>query len=84
MKKEEMLRFIEEGNGKEKIDLKKEVPGRGFYLCTDVGCFNVARKKKRWAGDLESAERFLAISSGAAGGSVRERMRVKEEKEWRK
>ena len=79
-----MLRFTEEGNGKERIDMNKKVSGRGFYLCPDVGCFNSARKKRRRTGDLESAERFMALSMGSFGSPGDGRLNAEEEKEWRK
>lgn len=31
-------------------------PGRGVYLCLDLGCFHMAKKKQRGVGSLETME----------------------------
>jgi predicted RNA-binding protein YlxR (DUF448 family) len=51
-KKEEMLRFIKGRNGAAFVEGKKNVDGRGFYLCPDLLCFKKAEKKEKWMGTL--------------------------------
>ncbi len=51
-KKEEMLRFIRGVDGVILVKGKKNVEGRGFYLCPDLLCFKKAEKKEKWMGTL--------------------------------
>jgi len=46
------------------VNNKKPHQGRGFYLCPDVGCFNMARRKNRGIAFLETVdfESFLIRS----------------------
>jgi predicted RNA-binding protein YlxR (DUF448 family) len=55
-KKEEMIRFIKSPEGVIKVNGKKPHPGRGFYLCPDLGCLHRAEKKNRGIGFLEIAD----------------------------
>jgi predicted RNA-binding protein YlxR (DUF448 family) len=40
------------------IKVNQRIPhqGRGFYLCPDLGCFHMAKKKNRGVGFLETME----------------------------
>lgn len=46
-KKEEMVRFVQHSDGVVLISEKKDLNGRGFYLCPDLICFKMAQKKHR-------------------------------------
>jgi len=46
-KKEEMVRFGRLPDGMVFISEKKDLHGRGFYLCPDLTCFEMAQKKHR-------------------------------------
>jgi len=39
-----------------RVNGKKPHQGRGFYLCPDLGCFNMAKKKKRGVEFLKAAD----------------------------
>ena len=52
----EMIRFIQSSDRLVIMDAKKNLPGRGFYLCPDAACLKKARTKKRWAVTLESLD----------------------------
>ena len=52
-KKEEMLRFIKGIDGVVFAKRKKNVDGRGFYLCPDLLCFKKGEKKEKWVGTLK-------------------------------
>jgi hypothetical protein len=55
-KKEEMIRLIQSPEGVIKVNEKKPHPGRGFYLCPDLGCLTMAKKKKRGIEFLETTD----------------------------
>jgi predicted RNA-binding protein YlxR (DUF448 family) len=55
-KKEEMLRFVQNRDGVVFVDEKKRMNGRGFYLCPDLICFKMVRKKERWRRSLGSMD----------------------------
>lgn len=43
-----MLRFVADRNGVLEVDLKKSLPGRGVYCCSDYRClFRFMKKKGR-------------------------------------
>ena len=44
-KKGEMNRFVQSSDKLVIMDGKKNLPGRGFYLCPDAACLKKARKK---------------------------------------
>jgi hypothetical protein len=44
-RKEEMIRFEQDEDRILIIDEKKNVKGRGFYLCPDVTCLRLAQKR---------------------------------------
>ena len=46
-KKEEMVRLVLRPEGVMVLDGRKILPGRGVYLCSDLACLRVARKKGR-------------------------------------
>jgi len=46
-KKGEMVRFTQDSNGIVFISEKKDLSGRGFYLCPDLMCLRMAQKKNR-------------------------------------
>jgi hypothetical protein len=58
-KKKEMIRFIQSSDRLVIMNEKKNLPGRGFYLCPDVACLKKARRKidglsswNRWITDI--------------------------------
>jgi predicted RNA-binding protein YlxR (DUF448 family) len=51
--KTEMIRLTQCAEGGVRVNEKKFHLGRGFYLCPDIGCLNMAKKKKRGVGFLE-------------------------------
>jgi predicted RNA-binding protein YlxR (DUF448 family) len=58
-KKREMIRFIQSSDKLVIMDAKRNLPGRGFYLCADAACFKKAQKKidgqspwNRWINDI--------------------------------
>jgi len=42
-----MVRFVQHSDGVVLISEKKDLNGRGFYLCPDLICFKMAQKKHR-------------------------------------
>jgi predicted RNA-binding protein YlxR (DUF448 family) len=50
--KEEMIRFTQSTEGVLWIDERKRHQGRGFYLCPNLDCLNIAKKKGKGAGLL--------------------------------
>jgi len=57
--KEEMVRLGHGAEGMAFISEKKDLRGRGFYLCPDQTCFEMAQKKHRMG-------RFAGIGSSLA------------------
>ena len=58
-KKEEMIWLVQSPEGVVVVDKKKPHQGRGFYLCPDLGCLTLAKKKRKGVGYLgEIAFRF--------------------------
>ena len=55
-KKEEMIRLIQSSEEVLWIDERKRHHGRGFYLCPNLGCMNIAKKKNRGIGLLETGD----------------------------
>ena len=60
-KKEEMIRLTQSSEGVLWMDERKRHHGRGFYLCPDFGCINIAKKKNRGIRFLEPMN-FLSLS----------------------
>ncbi len=54
-KKGEMIWFTQGAAGVTVVNRKKPHQGRGFYLCPDPRCLNLAKKKGKGAGLLEAA-----------------------------
>ena len=46
-RKDELLRFVHSPKGNFMLEEKKDVDGRGFYLCRDPRCLKTAQKKNR-------------------------------------
>ncbi len=63
-KKEEMLWFVQSPEGAVLLNKKEPRQGRGFYLCPDRGCFNLAKKKKRGVGFLETMDFRYPLAEG--------------------
>jgi len=47
-KKEEMVRFVRNSDGVLFMSEKKNLNGRGYYLCSDRMCLKSAKKKNKW------------------------------------
>ena len=45
--KKELLRIVRNSEGEINIDPIGKLPGRGAYICKNVGCFDCAVKAKR-------------------------------------
>jgi predicted RNA-binding protein YlxR (DUF448 family) len=61
-KKEGMIWFTQSPEGILRVDEKKPHQGRGFYICPDLGCLTMAKKKNRRVGLLETMD-FQAPSA---------------------
>jgi len=46
--KKELVRVVKSPEGEISLDLKGRSPGRGAYVCHDMGCLANARKAKRF------------------------------------
>jgi predicted RNA-binding protein YlxR (DUF448 family) len=55
-KKEEMTWVAQGPEGMVWVNGKKPHQGRGFYLCPDLRCLNMAKKKKKGVGFLEAMD----------------------------
>ena len=51
-KKEEMMWLVQSPAGPVVVNGKKPHQGRGFYLCPDLRCFSMAKKRKKGTGLL--------------------------------
>ncbi len=69
-KKEEMIWLSEGPAGVLVVNGKKPHEGRGFYLCPDLRCLNMARKKGKRVGGLETMD-FRFASTEGFGEEVR-------------
>ena len=55
------------------VDKKKPHQGRGFYLCPNARCLNLAKKKKRTGlGRLEAMDSQFSSARGCLGTGGRE------------
>jgi hypothetical protein len=50
--KGEMIRLTQSSEGRVGVDERKHLQGRGLYLCPDLGCLSMAKKKNRGIGFL--------------------------------
>ena len=55
-KKEEMIWLVQSPAGVVVVNGKKPHQGRGFYLCPDLRCFNMAKKGRKGVGLLETPD----------------------------
>jgi len=55
-KKEEMIWLAQSPGGVVVVNRKKPHQGRGFYLCPDLRCLNMAKKKRKGVGFLETVD----------------------------
>jgi predicted RNA-binding protein YlxR (DUF448 family) len=46
------------------VNGKEPHQGRGFYLCPDLGCFNMAKKKNRGVGFLRAVDLWYPSANG--------------------
>jgi uncharacterized protein len=46
--KKELVRVVKSPQNEISLDLTGRKPGRGAYVCRDVGCFKSARKARRF------------------------------------
>ncbi len=51
--KKGMLRIVKNKEGEVFLDLTGKKSGRGAYICKDLSCFNLARKKRRFEYSLK-------------------------------
>jgi predicted RNA-binding protein YlxR (DUF448 family) len=63
-KKGEMLRFVHTEERIVFVRGKKAVHGRGFYLCPDILCFKMAKKRNRWIDSLRSMDLSYPLVKG--------------------
>jgi predicted RNA-binding protein YlxR (DUF448 family) len=54
--KGEMIRLTQYSEGMVRVDERKHIQGRGFYLCPDLGCLSIAKKKNKGIGFLETMD----------------------------
>lgn len=45
--KKEFIRIVKNNMGEVNIDRTGKMPGRGAYICDDIGCFEKVKKSKR-------------------------------------
>jgi predicted RNA-binding protein YlxR (DUF448 family) len=62
-KKNEMIWFKQNSNGAISLNEKKNLIGRGFYLCPDLMCLKKAQKKKKVGGFAIDQIGVEAVSS---------------------
>jgi len=55
-KKEEMVWLAQSPAGVVVVNGKKPHQGRGFYLCPDLRCFNIAKKRRKGVRLLETMD----------------------------
>jgi len=61
-KKEELIWLTQGPGGLAVVNRKKPHQGRGFYLCPDLRCLNMARKKRKGVGFMEAMDfRFPSV-----------------------
>jgi predicted RNA-binding protein YlxR (DUF448 family) len=70
-KKEEMIWLAESPAGVVAVSGKKPHQGRGFYLCPNLRCLSMAKKKRKEMGFLETRD-FRSLSTKNFGKDVKE------------
>jgi len=55
-RKEELIWFVQNNDEWVRVNGKKPHQGRGFYLCPDLGCLNMAKKKNKGIGFVETMD----------------------------
>ena len=55
-KKEDMVRLVRNSDGVLLTGEKKNLNGRGYYLCPCPMCLKLAQKKNKWLESLESMD----------------------------
>jgi len=63
-KKEEMIWLVESPAGAVVVNGKKPHQGRGFYLCPDLRCASMAKKKRKGIGFLETMDLRFPLTKG--------------------
>ncbi|MBP1696619.1 MAG: putative nucleic-acid-binding protein implicated in transcription termination [Deltaproteobacteria bacterium] len=63
-KKEEMIWLAESPAGVAVVNGKKPHQGRGFYLCPNLRCLNMAKKKRKGIGFLETMDFRFSSAKG--------------------
>jgi len=69
-KKEEMIWLAQSPGGVVVVNRKKPHQGRGFYLCPDLQCLNMAKKRRKGVGFLETMD-FRFPSAKGFGEEVK-------------
>jgi predicted RNA-binding protein YlxR (DUF448 family) len=65
-KKEEMIWLAESSRGVGVVNGKKPHQGRGFYLCPDLRCLNMAKKRRKGIEFLEAGDFRFPSAKGFA------------------
>ena len=55
-RKEELIWFVQNSDEWVRVNGKKPHQGRGFYLCPDLGCLSMAKKKNKGIGFVETMD----------------------------
>jgi predicted RNA-binding protein YlxR (DUF448 family) len=63
-KKEEMIWLAESPTGVVVVNGKKPHQGRGFYLCPNLRCLNMAKKKRKGIGFSEAMDLQFSSAKG--------------------
>jgi predicted RNA-binding protein YlxR (DUF448 family) len=63
-RKEELVWFVQNSDRAVRINEKKPHQGRGFYLCPDLGCLNMAKKKNKGIGFMGTMDFQDALRKG--------------------
>jgi predicted RNA-binding protein YlxR (DUF448 family) len=63
-KKEEMIWLAQSPGGVVVVNRKRPHQGRGFYLCPDLRCLNMAKKKRKGVGFLETMDLRFPSAKG--------------------
>jgi predicted RNA-binding protein YlxR (DUF448 family) len=66
-KKEEMIWLAESPTGVVAVNGKKPHQGRGFYLCPDLRCLNMAKKKRKGMEFLVTRDFLFSAAKGFGG-----------------
>ena len=64
--KRELLRIVRSPDGTVKVDPTGKAPGRGAYLCKDVECIRLARKRNALSRALKQPIDLMVYSSAEA------------------